>query len=235
MTNASYNDIAEWYDQYLRDRPVYREVLLPNLLDLVGEVEGEVICDLACGKGWIARELATWGVGHRSDLAPNLLALAQHHEEQEPLGIVYVEETPSVLNRSATDSLVAVSVSWHSSISPIFAQSSRAYDGFSSQEAGLCLPLLTLASIPRTLSGHLCLIQSMHSLGPSPAILTNASGIRTTPTESAAGWETITACSAPISTRSWPPVLFWNRSANHARLSGRLNWCLATAKSLPSC
>ena len=40
MTKASYNDIAEWYDHYLRDRPVYTEVILPNLLDLVGEVEG---------------------------------------------------------------------------------------------------------------------------------------------------------------------------------------------------
>src|SRR6266487_6469602 len=58
MTQASYNDIAQWYDQFLRERPVYTEVILPNLLALVGEVEGEVICDLACGQGWVARELA---------------------------------------------------------------------------------------------------------------------------------------------------------------------------------
>ncbi len=50
MTQASYNDIAQWYDQFLRERPVYTEVILPNLLALVGEVEGEVICDLACGR-----------------------------------------------------------------------------------------------------------------------------------------------------------------------------------------
>jgi ubiquinone/menaquinone biosynthesis C-methylase UbiE len=92
MAKASYNDIAEWYDQYLRDRPVYAEVILPNLLALVGEVDGEVICDLACGQGWIARELARRGALVTGlDLAPNLLALAQHYEEQEPLGIVYVE------------------------------------------------------------------------------------------------------------------------------------------------
>ncbi len=45
MTQASYNDIAEWYDQFLRERPVYTEVILPNLLALVEEVEGEVICE----------------------------------------------------------------------------------------------------------------------------------------------------------------------------------------------
>ena len=92
MTQASYNDIAEWYDQFLRDRPVYTEVILPNLLALVGEVEGEVICDLACGQGWVARELARRGAQVTGlDLAPNLLALAQRYEEQEPLGIVYVQ------------------------------------------------------------------------------------------------------------------------------------------------
>jgi ubiquinone/menaquinone biosynthesis C-methylase UbiE len=91
MTHASYNEIAEWYDQFLRERPVYTEVLLPNLLALVGVLEGEVICDLACGQGWVAREFARRGAQVTGlDLAPNLLALAQRYEEQEPLGIAYV-------------------------------------------------------------------------------------------------------------------------------------------------
>jgi ubiquinone/menaquinone biosynthesis C-methylase UbiE len=92
VTQASYNDIAQWYDQFLRERPVYTEVILPNLLALVGEVEGEVICDLACGQGWVARELARRGAQVTGlDLAPNLLALAQRYEEQEPLGIGYMQ------------------------------------------------------------------------------------------------------------------------------------------------
>src|SRR5215467_303982 len=92
MTQASYNAIAQWYDQFLRERPVYMEVLLPNLLALVGEVKGELICDLACGQGWVARELARRGAQVTGlDLAPNLLALAQRSEEQEPLGIRYVQ------------------------------------------------------------------------------------------------------------------------------------------------
>ncbi len=92
MTHVSYNDIAEWYDQFLRERPVYTEVILPNLLALVGEVGGAAVCDLACGQGWVARELARRGAQVTGlDLAPNLLALAQRYEEQEPLGIVYVQ------------------------------------------------------------------------------------------------------------------------------------------------
>src|SRR5215469_6264417 len=92
MTQASYNDIAEWYDQFLQARPVYMEVILPNLLLLLGEVEGEVICDLACGQGWVARELARRGAQVTGlDLAPNLLALARGYEAQETLGIEYVQ------------------------------------------------------------------------------------------------------------------------------------------------
>jgi ubiquinone/menaquinone biosynthesis C-methylase UbiE len=92
MTHASYNEIAEWYDSFLRERPVYTEVLLPNLLALIGAVEGEVICDLACGQGWVARELARRGARVTGlDLATNLLALARRYEEREPLGIEYVD------------------------------------------------------------------------------------------------------------------------------------------------
>src|SRR6266571_172531 len=99
MTQASYNDIAEWYDQFLRERPVYREVILPNLLALVGEVEGEVICDLACGQGWVARELARRGAQVTGlDLAPNLLAHAQRSEEQgSHWEVCMFKETQSVL------------------------------------------------------------------------------------------------------------------------------------------
>src|SRR5258708_2382784 len=92
MTQACYNDIAEWYDQFLRERPVYLEVILPNLLQLIGEVEGEVICDLACGQGWVARELARRGAHVTGlDLAANLLTLARGYEETEPLGIGYLQ------------------------------------------------------------------------------------------------------------------------------------------------
>jgi hypothetical protein len=42
MSEASYNDIAEWYDRYLRENPIYHEVALPNLLKLVGAIKGHI-------------------------------------------------------------------------------------------------------------------------------------------------------------------------------------------------
>ena len=41
MTQTSYNDIAQWYDQFLREKPIYTEVIMPNMLAIVGEVEGK--------------------------------------------------------------------------------------------------------------------------------------------------------------------------------------------------
>lgn len=91
MALGSYDDIADWYDQFLLERPVYQEVVLPNLLTLVGTVAGEVVCDLACGQGWVARELARRGARVTGlDVAANLLTIARRYEEQDPLGIVYV-------------------------------------------------------------------------------------------------------------------------------------------------
>jgi ubiquinone/menaquinone biosynthesis C-methylase UbiE len=44
------------------------------------------------GQGWVARELAQRGAQVIGlDLAPNLLGLAQRYEEQEPLGIRYMQ------------------------------------------------------------------------------------------------------------------------------------------------
>lgn len=91
MSDGSYDAIADWYDQFLRERPIYTDVILPNLLALVGDVSGAVICDLACGQGWVSRELARRGAQVTGlDVASNLLALARGYEEREPLGIVYV-------------------------------------------------------------------------------------------------------------------------------------------------
>ena len=92
MIPTSYNDIAEWYDHYIRERPVYSEVILPCVMRLVGDVHNETICDLACGQGYIAREMARrWAKVTGLDLAPKLLEIAQRYEAQDPLGIRYLQ------------------------------------------------------------------------------------------------------------------------------------------------
>jgi ubiquinone/menaquinone biosynthesis C-methylase UbiE len=90
MAHAPYNDIAIWYDRYLQEQPIYEDVVLPTLLSLPGSVQDQTIYDLACGQGWLARELARRGAQVTGiDLAEQQIALAQQYEEREPLGISY--------------------------------------------------------------------------------------------------------------------------------------------------
>lgn len=60
-------------------------------IDLLGDVAGRRVCDLACGQGHAARWLAAHGaevVG--LDISTRLLAIARRHEREEPRGIAYV-------------------------------------------------------------------------------------------------------------------------------------------------
>lgn len=102
---APYDDIAEWYDTYLRENPLYREIVLPTVLELVGDVHGQAICDLACGQGWIARELARRGACVTGvDTSKQLLALARQAEAQDLLGIKYFQDDAQSLQTQVSAS-----------------------------------------------------------------------------------------------------------------------------------
>lgn len=91
MGVAAYDPIAGWYDESVRGGTLLHEVVFPALFDLVGEVAGMRVCDLACGQGIVARQLAALGsmvVG--VDISTRLLALARRYERDEPLGVAYL-------------------------------------------------------------------------------------------------------------------------------------------------
>lgn len=105
MTKARYDGIAEWYDESVRKGSLTHDILLPSLFALIGNVEGKRICDLACGQGVIARQLAKQGalvVG--VDISEKLLEVARRDEEIEPSGIIYVQDDAQSLTslRDAT-------------------------------------------------------------------------------------------------------------------------------------
>jgi len=90
MSATPYDSIADWYDAYLRQNPLYEEVILPGMLALAGDIDGQMVCDLACGQGFIARALARRGAQVTgTDVSEKLLALAQRYEANEPLGVHY--------------------------------------------------------------------------------------------------------------------------------------------------
>jgi ubiquinone/menaquinone biosynthesis C-methylase UbiE len=88
----TYDDLAEWYDQWIGAHSMSEDPFFLAVDALMGEVAGQRVCDLACGQGRVARHLAAKGaqvVG--IDLSAGLLAIARRYEEAEARGIEYVQ------------------------------------------------------------------------------------------------------------------------------------------------
>jgi ubiquinone/menaquinone biosynthesis C-methylase UbiE len=86
---ARYDEVADFYTAEMGsglDDPASAA-----LLDLVGEVTGRRLLDLACGQGRVARELARRGASVTGvDLSAALIHRARAAEESDRLGIEYV-------------------------------------------------------------------------------------------------------------------------------------------------
>src|SRR5438552_18667336 len=91
MTGAArYDTIADFYDGVVGD--ALSDPAAAALLDLLPELHGLRVLDLACGQGRISRELARRGARVVAlDLSAALLEKAWSLEEAERLGIEYVE------------------------------------------------------------------------------------------------------------------------------------------------
>jgi ubiquinone/menaquinone biosynthesis C-methylase UbiE len=97
---AAYDSIADWYASFVRHGSPIHEVVLPCVLELAGQVDGQRVCDLACGEGIVARALAGAGASVVAvDISHNLLRLAIAADRQEPLGISYVLDDAQHLDR----------------------------------------------------------------------------------------------------------------------------------------
>ncbi len=105
MVKAKYDEIAEWYDQWVQNRPLIHQLVVPALFELVGEVEGQKICDLACGQGLIARLLTQSGASVTGlDVSARLLEIARQVEQSSSLGITYLQgdaQTAPILKDSS--------------------------------------------------------------------------------------------------------------------------------------
>ncbi len=104
-----YDTVAEWYDNSLQTGSPVHALAIPAMLTLCGALEGQEICDLACGQGILSRELA---LAHAAvvgiDLSGGLLALARRYEVSCPLGIVYGEGDAQALTAIPDDSFDGV-------------------------------------------------------------------------------------------------------------------------------
>ena len=87
-----WNDVAEsWVDFVRKGKDYYRDELNnPAIFQLLGDVRGRHVLDLACGEGYNTRILARKGAKVTGvDFSEKLIELARREETKEKLGICY--------------------------------------------------------------------------------------------------------------------------------------------------
>jgi ubiquinone/menaquinone biosynthesis C-methylase UbiE len=89
---ASWSDIAVWYDELVQGGSGPHELAVSTTLRLVPDLRDAQVLDLACGQGLATRALARAGASTVTgvDATPEMIAIARAVEDAEPLGLRYV-------------------------------------------------------------------------------------------------------------------------------------------------
>ncbi len=89
--SAQYDEIAEHYRRS-KSSPLRTYVEAYTFLQMIGDVRGKRVLDLACGEGFYSRRLRTLGADRvvGVDISPQMISLAEQQECENPLGIEYV-------------------------------------------------------------------------------------------------------------------------------------------------
>jgi len=77
---TSWGHVANWYHEHVSesDDTYHEKVIKPNLLRVLGDVNGKLVLDVACGQGFFSRALASVGAHVTgADIAPELIAIAK--------------------------------------------------------------------------------------------------------------------------------------------------------------
>jgi SAM-dependent methyltransferase len=85
---SKYDQLGEFYLSFVKmglaDPQSMFHLSMGALVDLAGDVEGKVVCDLACGEGYLARQMARKGA---SVTAVDISAFLLQHAEVESSGL----------------------------------------------------------------------------------------------------------------------------------------------------
>jgi len=91
--SSVYDGLAHWYDQQVGETGglIFQFIVGPSLFRRLGSVYGLRILDLACGQGFLCRELARRGAQVTGvDASGEMIRLARTYESGNPLGITYL-------------------------------------------------------------------------------------------------------------------------------------------------
>jgi toxoflavin synthase len=92
MSNQYDADVVAIYDRSFTLIPLRQYVELPSVYQILGDVTGLSVLDLACGTGYYAKELRRRGAARvvGVDLSEDMIRATRSQEEAEPLGVEYM-------------------------------------------------------------------------------------------------------------------------------------------------
>jgi toxoflavin synthase len=101
-------DMVAQYDRSFTEIPLRRYVELPSAYQILDDVTGLRVLDLACGTGYYAKELRRRGAARvvGVDLSEAMIRATRAQEEKEPLGVEYVHADAGALERLGDFDLV---------------------------------------------------------------------------------------------------------------------------------
>ena len=87
---TDYNQIANQYKK-AKEQPWRIRCELFSMMNLIGDLDGKTVIDVACGEGWLTRHLRKAGASEvvGVDISKEMIELARWQEECDPLGIEY--------------------------------------------------------------------------------------------------------------------------------------------------
>ena len=112
--SAQYDGIADAYKR-TKESPLRRHVEAFTFLNLLGDMQGKRVLDLACGEGFYTRRIRNAGAAYVMgvDISPEMIELARAEEDRNPLDIEYFCEDVAVLSALGQFDLVSAAYLLH--------------------------------------------------------------------------------------------------------------------------
>lgn len=132
--DTSWNNVATWYHDLLEsgDGTYQKDVILPNITRLLGDIKNKTVLDLACGPGYFVREYARVGAKVIGiDLAPELIALGKEMMAKEKFAsnvtwhVASADRIPMVTDHSVDVITIILSLQNIENMASVFRECAR--------------------------------------------------------------------------------------------------------------
>lgn len=125
---TSWGNVASWYHNLLRgEKGTYQQdVILPNMVRLLGPKKGQIVLDLACGPGFFAREFTKKGATVIGvDISEELIGFAKKEVAGVDFFVAAADAMPMVKNESIDAVTIILALQNMESLAAVIAECGR--------------------------------------------------------------------------------------------------------------